>query len=80
VQTLKSIADELQINILKPTNIRGTRWLPHVSRALKVSVRTKPVDQSEAGQYSAVLMHMEDLSVNSKVTDIQGRARHIVGK
>lgn len=26
------------------------------------------------GQCSAVLMHMEDLSFNSKVTDIQGRA------
>lgn len=25
-------------------------------------------------------MHIEDLSVNSKVADIQGRARHIVGK
>jgi len=80
VQALKSIADELQINILKPTQVRGTRWLPHVSRALKVFVGTKPADQSETGQYSAVLMHMEDLSVNSKVADVQGRARHIVGK
>lgn len=80
VRALKSIADELQINILKPTQVRGTRWLPHVSRALKVFVGTKPADQCETGQYSAVLMHMEDLSVNSKVADIQGRARHIVGK
>lgn len=31
VHTLKSIADELELNILKPTQVRGTRWLPHVS-------------------------------------------------
>ena len=31
VRALKSIADELEINILKPTQVRGTRWLPHVS-------------------------------------------------
>lgn len=79
VRALKTIADELQINILKPTQVRGTRWLPHVSRALGVFVGTKS-PQPESGQYSAVLMHMEDLSVNSKVADIQGRARHIVEK
>lgn len=38
VRALKSIADELEINILKPTQVRGTRWLPHVSRALNVFV------------------------------------------
>ena len=32
---------------------------------------------SESGQYAAVLMHMEDLSVNSKNADIQGRARNV---
>ena len=79
VRALKSIADELQINILKPTQVRGTRWLPHVSRALNVLVGS-PAKSTESGQYSAVLMHMEDLSVNSKVADIQGRARHIVQK
>ena len=36
--------------------------------------------QTESGQYSAVLMHMEDLSVNLKNADIQGRARYIADK
>lgn len=54
----------LKINILKPTQVRGTRWLPHVSRALNVFVGgSKSATQTESGQYSAVLMHMEDLSV-----------------
>ena len=81
VRALKSIADELLVDILKPTQVRGTRWLPHVSRALNVFVGTpKSISVSEPGQYSAVLMHMEDLSVNSKVADIQGRARYISSK
>jgi len=71
VRALKSITDELQINILRPTQVRGTRWFPHVSRAFKVFVGAKPASQSESSQYSGVLMHMEDLSVNSKVVDIQ---------
>ena len=81
VRALKSIADELQINILKPTQVRGTRWLPHVSRALNVFVGSaESISVSQAGQYSAVLMHMEDLGVNSKVADIQGQARYVVEK
>lgn len=77
---LKSIVDELQINILKPTQVKGTRWLPHDSRALNVFVGSPMKSTESGGQYSAVLMHMEDLSVNSKVADIQGPARHIVEK
>ena len=75
VRELKSIAEELETNILKPTQVKGTRWLPHVSRALKVFVgRTSA---SATGQYAAVLMHMEDLSVNSKNADSKGRAQHV---
>ena len=62
---LKYIADELQINILKPTQDRGTRWLPHVSWTLNVFVGSaKSISVSEPGQYSTVLMHMENQSVN----------------
>lgn len=78
VRALKSIADELETNILKPTNVKGTRWLPHVSRALKVFVGHSSA--SESGKYAAVLMHMDDLSVNSKNADIQGRVRHVSAK
>ena len=35
---------------------------------------------SESGKYAAVLMHMDDLSVNSKNADIQGRVRHVSAK
>ena len=49
VRALKSIADELEINILKPTQVKGTRWLPHVSRALEVFVSHKSATESESG-------------------------------
>lgn len=29
---LKALAGELSVNVLKPTQVTGTRWLPHVSR------------------------------------------------
>lgn len=43
-------------------------------------VSHKSAPESESGQYAAVLMHMEDLSVNCKNADIQGRARHVSQK
>ena len=70
VRALKSIEDELEINILKPMQFKGTHWLPHVSRALKVFVSHKSATESESGQYAAILMHMQDLSVNCKNADI----------
>ena len=61
VRALKSIADKLEINILKATQVKGTCWLLHISRALKVFVSHKSATESESGQYAAVLMHMQDL-------------------
>lgn len=78
VRELKSIADELEMNILKPTQVKGARWLPHISRALKVFVGH--TSASVTGQYAVVLLHMEDLSVNSKNADIKGRAQHVSEK
>ena len=76
MRALKSIANELDTNILKPTQVKGTHWLPHVSHALKVFVGQTSAKESH-GQYAAVLMHMEDLSANSKNADIKGRARYV---
>lgn len=82
VRTLKSIAEELDVNILKPSQVSGTRWLPHVTRALSVFVGRSAKDFSgeEVGQYAAVLFHMEHLSTTSKNADIQGRAKFVAAK
>ena len=74
---LKGLASELGVDVLKPTQVSGTRWLPHISRALNVLI--KPVGD-DSGQYAALLCHMDHLSVASKNTDIKGRAKFISEK
>ena len=74
---LQAVASELGVNVLKPTQVSGTRWLPHISRALNVLI--KPVGDG-SGQYAAMLCHMDHLSAISKNTDIKGRAKFISDK
>ena len=74
---LKALASVLGVNILKPTQVSGTRWLPHISHALNVLI--KPVGDG-SGQYAALLCHMDHLSIASKNTDIKGRAKFISEK
>ena len=53
---LKALAGELGVNVLKPTQVTGTRWLPHVSRALEVFIKpgeSKTPDDT-TGQYALV--------------------------
>lgn len=77
MRELQSIGTELGVNVLKPTQVRGTRWLPHISRALKVLV-TPGKDGS--GHYSIVVYHMDHLSTTSKNADIKGRAKFVAEK
>ena len=82
VRSLRSIGEELSVNILKPSQVSGTRWLPHVSRALNVFVGHSDNKGcgDEAGQYATVLIHMEHLSTTSKSAEIKGRAKFIAVK
>lgn len=81
VRSLRSIGEELSVDILKPSKVSGTRWLPLISRALNVFVghSTKGAGD-EAGQYAAVLTHMEHLSPTSKSAEIKGQAKFIAVK
>lgn len=74
---LKPLASELGVDVLKPTQVSGTRWLPHISRALNVLI--KPVGDG-SGHYTALLCHMDHVSIASKNTDIKGRAKFISEK
>ena len=77
---LKALASELGVDAVKPTQVSGTRWLPHVSRALKVFIKSGDAKKSEesTGQYALVLCHTEHLSTSSSSADIKGRAKSIV--
>ena len=76
---LKALASELHVDALKPTQVSGTRWLPHVSRALKVFIKWGYANTSEelTGQYALVLCHMKHLSTSSSSAEIKGRAKFI---
>ena len=74
---LQAIGNELGVSVLKPTQVSGTRWLHHISRALKVLITP---NSDGSGQYAAVLCHMEYLSATSKNADIKGRAKFVSEK
>jgi len=76
---LKALGTELGIDVSQPSQVKGSRWLPHVSRALEVLI--KPVKDGDMGtdesQYAAVLQHMEHLASTSAKTEIKGRATNV---
>ena len=75
---LNQIGKELGVDVCTPSTVKGTRWIPHVHRALKVFLR-HGADKDLAtdhGQYSIVLQHMEHLAVAGTV-EVQGRAKKV---
>lgn len=68
-QELKTVAMAVEEKVVKPTNLGGTRWLPHVQRGLQTLLQN----------YKAVVMHLEN-GVEGWVgtAEMQGRARSIV--
>ena len=75
---LKAVADKMGIGVLKPGQVKGTKWLPHVSRALKSLIKPPKGDlHNDPGQYAAVLQHMEHLASTSQKADIKGRAKYV---
>ncbi|KAJ8332532.1 hypothetical protein SKAU_G00423210 [Synaphobranchus kaupii] len=63
---LRELVEILNIKIWKPANLGGTRWLPHIEKALNTLMR----------DYTPVLTHMENtLETRSASADMLGRAR-----
>lgn len=66
---LKELAQLLDEKINKPVNLRGTRWLPHISRALTVMIKS----------FSVISAHLENtISENTSSVEMRGRARKSV--
>lgn len=75
---LHQLGQELGVDVCTPSTVKGTRWIPHVHRALKVFLR-HGADKDLAtdhGQYSIVLQHMEHLAVAGSV-EVQGWAKKV---
>jgi len=76
---LKALGTELGIDVSQPSQVKGSRWLPHVSRALEVLIKlVKDGDMgTDESQYAAVLQHTEHLASTSAKTEIKGRATNV---
>ena len=75
MRELKALGEDLGVNVLVPSGARGTRWLPHVSRAWEGQPWAPWKDNH--GQFTAVYCHMDHLAGSSANADIAGRARKV---
>ena len=69
LRELKELTQLLDEKINKPVNLRDTRWLPHMSRALTVMIKS----------FSVIYAHLENtVSENTSSVEMRGRARNTV--
>lgn len=77
---LYTLGQELGVDICSPSSVKGTRWIPHIHRALKVFLRHGQGKDlaSDPDQYSVVLQHMEHLAASASTSsEVQGRAKKV---
>lgn len=76
---LNTIGEELGVKTLTPSGVKGTRWIPHVHRALSVLLRSAKGGNlaNDSGQYAVVLHHMEHLASSADSAEVKGRAKKV---
>ncbi|XP_049922954.1 uncharacterized protein LOC126404036 [Epinephelus moara] len=81
MRELRALGVELGVRVNVPSGVSGTRWLPHVSRALQTLLKPggggRDHQLQNPGQFTAVYYHMDHLSASSANADVAGRARKI---
>ncbi|XP_070552471.1 zinc finger protein 862-like [Ptychodera flava] len=71
LRELRSVAKTLEESVLKPVNILGTRWIPHMHRAVKVFMR----------DFKIVVIHFQHTVEERKASaEMQGRAKNALKK
>ena len=73
---LHTIGAELEARIYRSAPVKGTRWVPHIDRALQVFLQGKKGGDlaTDHGHYAAVCIHVERIATSSKNTDVKNRA------
>ena len=69
---LKAVAEHLSVKVRNPTRVRGTRWTPHVEKALRILLKCS--SPGSTGQYAVVLEHTEHLASSSRSAEVKGRS------
>ena len=79
MRELRALGEELGVRVKVPGSVSGTRWLPHVNRALQTLLKPGGKDGhlQNPGQFTAVFYHMEHLTASSTNADIAGRSRKV---
>ncbi|ROI15239.1 Zinc finger protein 862 [Anabarilius grahami] len=79
MRELRALGEELGVRLNVPGSVSGTRWLPHVNRALQTLLKPGGKDKhlQNPGQFTAVYYHMEHLTASSTNADIAGRSRKV---
>ena len=69
LREVREVASVLEEDFILPVNILGTRWLPHMQRALTALLRN----------YQAIIAHFNDTAAYRRGSaNMQGRATNIV--
>ena len=69
LRELKELAETVEEKIQKPGNLKGTRWVPHLHRALKVFLK----------DYKIIYGHFNNtVGAATSSTEMQGRAKKIL--
>lgn len=76
---LNALGEQLGVHVCNPSSVKGTRWIPHIHRALSVFLRpAKDGNLAEdSGQYAVTHHHMDHLASSATNADIQGRAKKV---
>ena len=74
---LQTVCEELATRFYKPKPVKGTRWIPHLDRALKIFLKGQDDLVTKGGEYSAVAIHMENLKETSRNADVAGRGKKV---
>ena len=71
LRELKNLADAMMTKMVRPANLDGTRWMPHLSRSLTILLKPET--------YRVFVTHFEDIVEGGKGSaDVQGRAKNIL--
>lgn len=65
---LKETGTALNIKVLKPANVKGTRWIPHHAQAAKAIKQDWP----------CLLAHLDSVSINGQSADAKAKATGFV--
>lgn len=76
---LDALGNELGLDDFEPRSVKGSRWLPHVSGAVRVFIKPQKDGKMsrDPAQYAAALTHMEHLATTSTNSDVNGGAKYI---